>query len=237
MSCCQECGQMLLERSELCADCASRRALEQSDIDDSVESARDMAGTDLTRQVAIARFQSGAEAGFFADELCRETGVATDVLARERFDAVHAVWSVDYILLVDRHQAECTAQALALLVEATGGECGDDSCDGSRASDLPAGVWVPLILTLAAGSIACFGIERLDHRPRPPALVVGDRREDPELWDVLTATRGTWVQEIEGGAGTRELTLDADGHSARLREDHDGDGRFDREWNFSWKKR
>jgi hypothetical protein len=201
------------------------------------ESVANQRDGDFVRQVAIARFQSGAEAGFFADELCREIGVAAEVLARERFDAVHAVWSVDYILLVDRGDAERSARSLASLVEATGGECSEDSSDNSPVSDLPVGVWMPLILTLAAGSIACFGIERLDHRPRPAALVVGDRREPPELWDVLTATRGTWVQQLEGGAGTRELTLDRDRHRARLREDHDGDGCFDREWEFSWKKR
>jgi len=234
MSRCQECGQLVSESHEICPGCASRSAPGKFDAPGAAESE---GLADVARQVAIARFQSGAEAGFFADELCRETGIATDVLARERFDAVHAVWSVDYILLVDRQDAEHSARALASLVEATGGECGDDVNDDSPASDLPAGVWVPLILTLAAGSIACFGIERLDHRPRPAALVVGDRREPPELWDVLTATQGTWVQHLEGGAGTRELTLDRDGHTARLREDHDGDGRFDREWDFSWKKR
>jgi hypothetical protein len=237
MSCCPECGQLFSGRTEICPSCASRLAQGEFDVPGEVELAEDRGAADGARQVAIARFQSGAEAGFFADELCRETGVAAEVLARERFDAVHAVWSVDYILLVDRPQAECSARALAALVEATGGECGDDANDESRVSDLPVGVWVPLILTLAAGSIACFGIERLDHRPRPAALVVGDRREPPELWEVLTATRGTWVQQLEGGIGTRELTLDRDRHRARLREDHDGDGRFDREWDFSWKKR
>ena len=237
MSYCPECGQPLSERDENCPECAPRRAREEGDMPGEAESAQNSGDADLVRQVAIARFQSGAEAGFFADELCREIGVATEVLARERFDAVHAIWSVDYILLVDRQDAERSARSLASLVEATGGECGEESSDNSPVSDLPAGVWMPLILTLAAGSIACFGIERLDHRPRPAALVVGDRREPPELWEVLTATRGTWVQHLEGGPGTRELTLDRDGHRARLREDHDGDGCFDREWEFSWKKR
>jgi hypothetical protein len=233
MSCCQECGEPLSERDETCPACAARREHDEPDVPGDAVSAADEGDFGIKGQVAIARFQSGAEAGFFADELSRETGTATE----ERFDAVHAVWSVDYILLVDRDAAEQSARALASLVEATGGECGEEPGDNAPVSDLPAGVWVPLILTLAAGSIACFGIERLDHRPRPAALVVGDRREPAELWEVLTATRGTWVQRLEGGTGSRELTLDRDRHSARLREDHDGDGRFDREWEFSWKKR
>ena len=185
------------------------------------------------RGVAIARFQSGAEAGYFADELTRQTGVETDVLVRERFDAVHAVWTVDYILQVAPPDAEHAAGALQSLVEATGDDAVEEST-GPSVSDLPAGVWVPLILTLAAGSIACFGIEHLNHRPRPPALVVGDARKPPELWEILGATHGPWVQQLEGGRGIRKLTLDAEHRSAVLEEDHDGDGHVDREWEFSW---
>ena len=93
------------------------------------------------------------------------------------------------------------------------------------------------ILTLAAGSIACFGIEHLNHRPRPPALVVGDARKPPELWEILGATHGPWVQQLEGGRGLRRLTLNPDNRSAVLEEDYDGDGHIDREWEFSWRKR
>jgi hypothetical protein len=188
-------------------------------------------------RVAIARFQNGAEAGYFADELIRATGVESEVLARERFDAVHAAWAVDYILLVDRPHAEPSARTLQALVEATGDDVREEAADASETSELPGGVWVPLILTLAAGSIACFGIDRLEHRPRPGALVIRDRREPPELWEVLGARRGAWVQKLEGGPGVRELTLDPDNRSAKLKEDHDGDGQFDREWEFSWKRR
>jgi hypothetical protein len=186
--------------------------------------------------IAIARFQSGAEAGYFADELTRETGIEADVLVREKFDAVHAVWTVDYILQVaPLHVPEAT-RSLQLLVDATGDDAGEES-QKRTITDLPAGVWVPLILTLAAGSIACFGIEHLDHRPRPAALVVGDGRKPPELWEILGATHGAWVQQLEGGRGVRRLTIDSDRRSAILEEDHDGDGRIDREWEFSWRER
>jgi hypothetical protein len=188
-------------------------------------------------RVAIARFQNGAEAGYFADELTRATGVESEVLARERFDAVHAAWAVDYILLVHGPHAERSARTLQGLVEATGDDASEEAADVAGSSEIPGGVWVPLILTLAAGSIACFGIDRLEHRPRQGALVIRDRREPPELWEVLGARRGAWVQKLEGGPGVRELTVDADSRSAKLKEDHDGDGRFDREWEFSWKRR
>jgi hypothetical protein len=188
------------------------------------------------RGLAIARFQSGAEAGYFADELTRETGIEADVLVREKFDAVHAVWTVDYILQVAPQHSQEATRALQSLVDATGDDAVEEST-GRSVTDIPAGVWVPLILTLAAGSIACFGIEHLDQRPRPPALVVGDGRKPPELWEILGATNGPWVQQLEGGPGVRRLTINPDHRSAVLEEDHDGDGRVDREWEFSWRER
>jgi hypothetical protein len=188
------------------------------------------------RGAAIARFQSGAEAGYFADELTRETGIEADVLVREKFDAVHAVWTVDYILQVAPLHSQEATRALQSLVDATGDDAVEEST-GRSVTDIPAGVWVPLILTLAAGSIACFGIEHLDHRPRPPALVVGDGRKPPELWEILGATNGPWVQQLEGGRGVRRLIINPDHRSAVLEEDHDGDGRIDREWEFSWRER
>src|SRR5262249_61661460 len=102
---------------------------------------------------------------------------------------------------VDRPQAELAARRLQTLVEATGGDPEEEAAPESPAPDLPGRTWVPLILTLAAGSIACFGIERLDQRARPPALVVRDPREPPELWQILARTRGTWVQKLDDGRG------------------------------------
>ncbi len=234
MSYCQNCGRFQHFSRNLCPQCSARSDHEE---DAYPEDIPDGTGDGLAPdRVVIARFQNGAEAGYFADELIRETGIETEVLARERFDGVHAVWSVDYILLVDRAHAEEVARRLQSLVEATGDEADPDAADKSP-SDMPAGVWVPLILTLAAGSIACFGVEHLDHRPRPPALVARDGREPPGLWEALASSRGTWVQHLDGGPGVRELTLDPQTRSARLKEDHDGDGQFEREWEFSWKKR
>lgn len=223
MPICPQCGQRHGSSHSLCPGCLH---------DDPNSEAH--AG-EADRGQAIARFQSGAEAGFFADELTRATGIEADVLVREWFDAVHAVWTVDYVLHVSPEHAAQAAQTLQTLVDATGGDATDESSE-PRVTDIPAGAWVPLILTLAAGSIACFGIEHLDQRPRPPALVVGDARKPPELWEILGATHGPWVQQLEGG-GARRLTLDRDNRTAVLVEDHDGDGQVDREWEFSWHER
>ena len=233
MPICPQCGQRHGLSHSLCPDCVQAHAA--ANPSESVSGLAEDA-EDGERGVAIARFQSGAEAGYFADELTRETGIEVDVLVRERFDAVHAVWTVDYILQVSPLHAQEAPGALQSLVDATGDDAGEEST-GPSVSDIPAGVWIPLILTLAAGSIACFGIEHLDHRPRPPALVVGDGRKPPELWEILGATNGPWVQQLEGGRGVRRLTLNPDHRSAVLEEDHDGDGRIDREWEFSWRKR
>jgi hypothetical protein len=190
-------------------------------------------GTDESR-VAIARFQNGAEAGFFADELYRTTGIETEVMAREHFDAVHAAWSIDYLLLAAEASASQGAQALRTLVASTDD---DPACDvDSERKDLPGGLWMPLILTLAAGSIACWGVERAEQRPRPAALVDRDPRLPPDLWHVLGSTPGPWHQTGVNGVGTRELTVDRDRQTALLREDHDGDGAFDFEWHFDWRK-
>src|SRR5260370_1512225 len=110
MSYCQEGGRPLSQGNEKCPGCASREDHMECDVPGEAQSAAKDRDANVVRQVAIARFQSGAEAGFFADELCRETGVATEVLARERFDAVHPAWSVDYILLVDRQGAARSAR-------------------------------------------------------------------------------------------------------------------------------
>lgn len=184
--------------------------------------------------MAVARFRNGAEAGYFADELTRTTGIETEILVRERFDGVHAVWAIDYVLLVAREEAPRAAEELRSLVESTSDEESGSSEGGAR-SDLPVGVWVPLILTLAAGSIACFGIERAERRPKPPALVVRDPRDPPaELWRHLNSSSGPWIQGAGDGTPPRRLTLDRASHTVLVEEDTDRDGKFDRQRRFSW---
>ncbi len=261
MPSCPNCGRSFPVGHEICPDCGenwngerpdrgmSRMPLDPGDLQSGCADETRLPGSpgescedsDVfcadSDRVAIARFQNGAEVGFFADELTRQTGIETEVRAREKFDAVHAVWSVDYLLRVERSDAERAARVLQGLVESTGDESGDDAESRAPVSEIPGGVLVPLILTLAAGSIACFGIERIDHRPRPPALVVGDARKPPELWELLKSARGQWMQRLDDGAGTRELTVDADEGVAVLREDRDGDGQFEQERRFSLRRR
>ena len=202
---CPECGRSLPAQRMLCPECSRDR--EAGEPGSAAGDSQEYAAGDAPEsdRLMIARFQNGAEAGYFADELSRAADTETEVMARERFDGVHATWSVDYILLVDRPHAERAARLLQSLLEATGDDAGGDATDEPSRSEIPGGVWVPLILTLAAGSIACFGIERVDHRPRPPALVLRDARDAAELWKILAGTRGTWTQKLDGNSGSARV--------------------------------
>ncbi|MGQ0633559.1 MAG: hypothetical protein ACT4QC_03020 [Planctomycetaceae bacterium] len=223
---CPHCGRALFSGEQACRTCSSPEPV----VEDALAAEGDLSA-ELERRVAVACFRNGAEAGFFADELTRTTGVVPDVLARERFDAVHATWSLDYLLLVDADDALAAAQKLQALVEA---DADDEEHGTRRAGELPAGLWVPLILTLAASSIACFGIERAERPFRPAGLIVRDPRDPPDLWQVLAAGQGTWTQALEDGPGERTLTLNAADRTGVMTEDLNGDGRPEREWRFGW---
>src|SRR5579872_1780869 len=136
MQICPQCGRRHGVSSSLCPDCRQSDdfQVEQVPCDESLDHELLAAASlgervwevefedaqEADRAVAIARFQSGAEAGYFADELTRQNGIEAEVLVRERFDAVHAVWTVDYILQVSPVHAEAAAGALQSLVDATG---------------------------------------------------------------------------------------------------------------------
>jgi len=234
---CPQCDCRLRLADDLCPHCLDSSGLQARDTlltEREVEAAASLPDP----LMAIARMANGAEAGYFADELSRATGVDVEVVARERFDGVHAVWSVDYVLMAPRDEAERVAQSLQELVDRS-----DDRDEGSLENpsrgELATGVWAPLILTLAAGSIACWGVERFDQRPRvrPPALVDRNPRQPADLWQVLGATPGIWVQKSPDGSLTRELALDPEHQTAVLREDRNGDGDYEREWELDWKRR
>ncbi|MSR60554.1 MAG: hypothetical protein EXS05_23420 [Planctomycetaceae bacterium] len=245
MPSCPKCGCPLWFAEDECPDCrtqklgdrAPRPALEAIATDPAeVEDA--VAATDEW-QVPIARFQNGAEAGYFCDELSRTTGVEVCVVVRERFDSVHAGWGMDYVLTAPAEQAPAAALALQKLVDESddaGGPALESAALHRR--ELPVGKWIPLILTLAAGSIACWGVEQVVERPRarPGALVDRDPRIPPHLWHVLGGTPGPWIQKMPDGPGTRELSISARQQMTILREDGDGDGKFEREWRFDWRR-
>jgi hypothetical protein len=232
---CPDCGCRLRHADEECPECRFPAEPSPSSVTAGPLAGEIATAVDGEPRVAIARFRNGAEAGYFADELIHIAELDVEVLARERFDAVHAAWSIDYLLLTSTADAARAAQFLRALVassdedaEPATGDADAARCDPSRSA------WMPLILSLAAGSIACWGVEQAEQRPRPrpPALVDRDPRIPHDLWRVLSATPGPWRQTAPDGHGSREVTFDHERRTAVLREDRDGDGTIDREWRI-----
>lgn len=204
----------------------------------------------------IARFRNAAEAGFFGHELQESEAIPSKVTLEENFDALGGHWSVRFVLTVPEDRAEDAVRTLQQMVSQTeGGEFYDGTeGDGHRASQqsppsteagpqwdpegVPTGIgsinWVPIALTLAAGSAVIWGAKTLyEHEQRPaemPRRPVGGQPVD--LWDKLSSPSHPWTQPTENGEGIRTLWIRPDQDIAVLREDANGDGHFEKETHF-----
>jgi hypothetical protein len=195
--------------------------------------------------LTVARFGNAAEAGYFADELHHVLGCEPRIDVRDDFDAVHACWHTRYLLSVPAALAE---HAHAQLHQMLDGEweqlesAGRSTLAGHNPFGIAAGDqrapgatgpsvvnWVPIMLTLAAGSFVIWAGNKKAHPPRrPPAPRDGQRFD---LIDVLSSDSAPWVQHLNRG-GVRELVIDGVTGAAQVREDVDGDGVFEREFVF-----
>jgi len=92
--------------------------------------------------------------------------------------------------------------------------------------------WVPIVLTLAAGSAALFGARKVMEAPRVRAADAPARVRQEGAWADLAKERAPWRQELRNGKGTREMFLLPNPDRAVIREDADGDGRFESERVF-----
>ena len=248
---CPQCGQLVSIHDRCCSACgdgdssAAEHARGDAGVsrdadgghlipDDDIDARNDMAG-----RVPIARFTNAAEAGYFSDEVARSADIEVVVLAREQFDGLQGIGSTDFLLLVSESEAQRAADCLRQLVAGTDdpeacGAAGPASPDlepiaacASSGENVNV-AWVPLLLTLAAGSIAYWGVQRFDQR-RQPAVDRG-RREPLELWRALGTN--PWVQKLGDGPGMRRLQVSPDLQSISIHEDRDGDGRFERSWEY-----
>ena len=162
------------------------------------------------------------------------------VMTEDDFDAVGGVWSTRFLLVVPRDQA---APALAVLRHQL--EEPDDMTDSrpsgqrwsvasaqSAAAETTGVNWVPIVLTLAAGSAAFLGVRRVNEHIEagPPR---GLRGQPSDLWAEIGGSNTPWVQQTVNQRGTRELWIDAQSGTAILREDADGDGEFERRQVFA----
>jgi hypothetical protein len=190
--------------------------------------------------LTVARFANAAEAGYFADELHHVLECEPRIDVRDDFDAVHACWHTRYSLSVpaalaerahaqlhqmidgEWEQLESAGRSAAAGRDPFGIAPGDQGGSGPTG---PSGVnWVPIMLTLAAGSIVIWAGNKKAHPPRrAPAPGDGQRFD---LIDVLSSDRAPWVQHLSRG-GVRELIVDGATGAAQVREDADGDGVFE----------
>lgn len=204
---------------------------------------------DSPRLTPIARFRNAAEAGYFAHELKLRRDVPVTIQVEEDFDAVSGHWSTRFVLAVPSTAAEMSARALQELVRQTEGE--------EHPSDFPAGDfegerwhsahsqpfdpftrqeefeypqpvnWVPIVVTLAAGSLAIWGVKKLWEPARPQAAPANAHRD--VLWDMMRTPHGRqWVQQ--DAKGRRIRILEFHGNEAILKEDSDGDQVFEHTW-------
>lgn len=262
---CPHCDRCLGEQESVCSYCENsvRDTYDQSDGCGELEyiesdSSFRPADVDSSRMplVGVARFSNAAEAGFFAHELMHSERIPATIDFQDHFDAMTGCWSGQFVLTVPQQMAESATVALTRLVEQTdGGEFfdGDDQASykdadqhasfaeatSHLADDLePSRInWVPIVLTLTAGSVVLWGARRMNEQPRPDqrkaAVPVAPASEpNQDLWEVLTRSPNPWTQSLNQGLGTRELQFDDRRNQAVIREDADGDGVFERRVEF-----
>lgn len=203
------------------------------------------------RRVPIAQFVNVAEAGYFAEELAMRIAAPVEVRAESGCDGMDHVWRTEYRLVVLESLGDEASQALQELLAENRPEAEETAVDGGRPEfgwptpslveggrserfeiepSPRSGVnWIPIVLTLTAGSAVLWALR--SHLPNP-------LRDPPaagpaaDLWQALTESPEPLRQTVNAGRGTRELTFDARRRKFVLREDQDGDGRFERVREF-----
>ena len=92
--------------------------------------------------------------------------------------------------------------------------------------------WVPIILTLAAGSGVFWMVQGMQERPNPAVMAAPAGNQHEDLWHCLNRDSGRWVQHLDDDRGVRELTTDPRRNLVVIREDVDGDGVYEKEAAF-----
>ena len=190
---------------------------------------------------AIARFNNAAEAGFFAHTLLFAEEIPASIRAEENFDGVGGYWSTRYHLEVPESQAAAASRRLQAIIDRSEQEDFIDDLtphnphdvaatprfagfDGASSETEYSGMrWGPIVLTLAAGSLAYFGFRAFQPAIKPRAEIPVGRQK--ELWDQLSHPSKPWVQKLDGGK-RRELEFNADRSRATIRE-YVGDEKVD----------
>jgi len=230
---CSHCGESVGRDELVCPACLQTSSVE------AVVSAESM--------VAIARFRNAAEAGYFAHELQRGADISAVVTMDESFDAVSGYWSTRFVLAVPEELSEAALLGLQRLIDHSEPDdipfdsqvavdefdvpmSGDDwiqrpaEAISSETAEHSNVNWVPIVLTLAAGSIVFAGVRAMQAKPHAPVAAAGARNQ-PDVWEMLSTPERPWVQRLD--KGRRELRFDSARRQVVLYEDLDGDGRFE----------
>lgn len=182
---------------------------------------------------AIARFNNAAEAGFFAHTLLFAEEIPASIRAEENFDGVGGYWSTRYHLEVPESLAASASQRLQAIIDRSEREDFVDDLgarnafpvddttrfagfDGASAEAEYRGLrWGPIVLTLAAGSLAFLGFRALQPALKPRGDAPVGRQKD--LWEQLSQPSKPWVQRLDNGR-RREVRFNADRSRATIRE-------------------
>ena len=264
---CAHCGQPCASQQDRCPTCAHTLVQQPRPRDDRNEqmqlgrplesdSAERPDGDDVW--VAVAAFASIAEAGYFAHELKYAEHIPTRIEVDENFDALSGGWSARFVLAAPQSMVEQAADMLHDMIEQPGYaenvaetelesepksrdhhvRSVDDSVEGADAlAESSRMNWIPIVLTITAGSVVFWGLREFEQRPRIKrhqaemrVAPVGAVRSG--FWKRLDTSSGPWVRRLEDGRGTRELWIDTRRNRATLREDADGDGHFEFDSNL-----
>ena len=240
---CTECGARYIGDPGECPGCGGARNHRLMPADSGIVDVRAMDEDSGGPLRAVARFASAAEAGYFAHELQSRLQIPVRLQSEDDFDALSGHWSNRLLLLVPESEASTAASALQELVhdnqedESPHGNllaalrdsgpwsmaAGLDVAPGARSDS---GInWVPIILTLAAGSAAFWGVRKLQEAgPPPPPIGLQEK-----LWKRLADSESGWAVRSEERAGELRLVIDPGRELAVIREDADGDGVFESE--------
>ena len=248
---CPHCRERFVGHPKFCPDCSGRLTETVFDENNFQTETEFEIGEDVLDEaiVSVARFHNAAEAGFFSHELMLAEEIPSMVKMDEHFDALSGRWSTCFLLLVPERFRDHATVSLKRLVEQSNSEESleeetlktfrgtseerdqfGDELEFDRYPAVGSGVnWVPIVLTLAAGSAAFWGAKRIQDRPQPHANAAPAGARQQDLWERLSGSPEPWIQQSEGGQRTKSIQFEIERNVVIIREDSDGDGRFERE--------
>lgn len=245
---CAHCGGLIAGQPESCPECEAPVQARSDEWPAQADRNEANFGDAVSDEglATIARFHNIAEAGFFAHELMHRESLPVQLSVDESFDAISGLWNTRFLLCVPESQSKSAAAMLQRMIEQTDTDgwdadeaiygFNDPTVDSFRrthvvVADEGSIHWLPIMLTLAAGSFVLWGVRKFQEQPvrrgMPP---VG--REHTDFWDDLSANSKPWVQLLDDGRGVREFWIDAERDEAVLREDADGNGHFEKQLRF-----